>query len=308
MKFGKLADISQVQFELPSDPPANANLLSQLPKRTQAGRIYLGCTGWSMKEWVGEVYPKGTKAKDFLKAYGKQFNTIELNTTHYRIPNAAMVDKWYQETPADFRFCPKIPQSISHSRSIGLGTDLIPSFCQSISRLREKLGCCFMQMPPYFGLDRLQQLEAFLKAFPSEIPLAVEVRHESWFGEPNARDRLLNVLQSYQRSTVITDVAGRRDVAHMGLSNATAMVRFVGNGLHPTDYSRADEWIQRLKSWLQQGLYEVYFFPHEPDNMLAPQMAAYFAEQIKAHLPEVECRGPQLIEQQEEQGEQMRLF
>lgn len=308
MKFGKLADISQVDFQLPPDPPANASLLDQLPDRDGNGRIYIGCTGWSMKEWVGSFYPKETKAKAFLSAYGRQFNTIELNTTHYRIPTAAMVDKWYEETPSDFRFCPKIPQSISHSRNIGLGTDLIPSFCQSISQLQEKLGCCFLQMPPYFGIDRAPQLSSFLQAFPAEIPLAVEMRHKSWFERPKNRDTLLSMLNRFGRSAVITDVAGRRDVLHMGLSNATVVIRFVGNGLHDSDYTRTDKWLQRLKAWLAAGLHEVYFFPHEPDNLLAPQMAAYTYEQIQHLLPQVDCRGPVRLESQEDQGEQMRLF
>ena len=308
MKFGKLPDISQVNFQLPPDPHSNAALLRQLPAREDEGRVYIGCTGWSMKEWVGSFYPKGTKAKGFLRAYGQQFNTIELNTTHYRIPSAEMIDKWYRETPDDFRFCPKLPQSISHSRSIGLGTDLIPNFCQSISRLEEKLGCCFMQMPPYFGLDRAPQLETFLEAFPTEIPLAVEVRHESWFEQPKARDTLLDILERHRRSPVITDVAGRRDVLHMGLSNAAVLVRFVGNGLHESDYRRTDEWLQRLEEWLAAGLHEVYFFPHEPDNLLAPQMAAYTYKKVRERMPAAECRGPMRLNEGEDEGEQMRLF
>lgn len=307
MKFGKLPDISDVDFSLPADAPGNAQRLSALPANGAAPQLYIGCTGWSMKEWVGSVYPKGTKAKDYLKAYSLQFNTIELNTTHYRIPNAQTIDKWYRESTADFRFCPKVPQTISHSKSLGLGTDLIPTFCTAIAGLREKLGCCFLQLPPYFGADRQPQLEQFLQAFPAEIQLAVEVRHESWFNEQSL-EPMLNTLHRLQRSVVITDVAGRRDVLHMGVTNATAMVRFVGNGLHPTDYARAADWVGRLKQWAQQGVKEIYFFPHEPDNLLAPEMAAHFYEAVAEGIPAIQTRGPELSEPGDPKGEQMSLF
>ncbi|MCO6476580.1 MAG: DUF72 domain-containing protein [Phaeodactylibacter sp.] len=307
MKFGKLPDISGVDFRLPPDAPSTGPLLSGLPQREGRPLLFIGCTGWSMKEWVGKVYPRGAKAKDYLQAYSRQFNTIELNTTHYRIPDAHTIEKWYRESLPDFRFCPKIPQSISHSQNLGLGTGLIPSFSEAILGLQEKLGCCFMQMPPYFDIRRLPQLEKFLKAFPKEIPLAVELRHESWFDEPKNGEAVFSLLQAHNIATVITDVAGRRDVLHMRLTNGTAMVRFVGNGLHPTDYSRIDAWMERLSTWFNQGLREVYFFPHEPDNLLAPELAAYVLEKAREKAPTAATRGPSLIKE-EGQGEQMSLF
>lgn len=306
MKFGKLSSIEGVDFSLPPDASTNPKVLAKNPHQSRPTSIYLGCTGWSMKEWVGSVYPKGTRAKDFLHHYSRQFNTIELNTTHYRIPDQKTIQKWYEESADDFRFCPKIPQSISHSKRLGLGTDLIPAFTQAIAGLEEKLGCCFMQLPPYFKASQIQQLETFIGAFPSDLPLAIEVRHESWYSDKNKLEALLELLIDNGISFVITDVAGRRDVLHMAITSPIVMVRFVGNGLHPTDYRRADEWVQRLKSWIGPGLHEVYFFPHEPDNILAPEMTDYFAKAIQANIPKAIVRGPQLIEKDE--GEQMSLF
>ncbi|MCB0564293.1 MAG: DUF72 domain-containing protein [Phaeodactylibacter sp.] len=307
MKFGKLSDISGVDFTLPPDAPQAGPLLGSLPQREGPPLLFIGCTGWSMKEWIGKVYPKGTKAKDFLRVYSRQFNTIELNTTHYRIPSAEMIEKWYQESSPDFRFCPKIPQSISHSQSLGLGTELIPSFCEAILGLKEKLGCCFLQLPPHFDIRRLSQLEKFLKSFPREISLAIELRHESWFNNPQNREAVFSMLQGYGTATVITDVAGRRDVLHMRPTSGTALVRFVGNNLHPTDYSRIDQWMERLASWFENGLREAFFFPHEPDNLLAPELAAYVLEQAQKRMPEIESRGPEFI-QEEGNGQQMSLF
>jgi uncharacterized protein YecE (DUF72 family) len=72
------------------------------------------------------------------------------------------------------------------------------------------------------------------------------------------------------------------------------MVRFVGNGLHPSDYSRIDEWVGRLKEWAEQGISEIYFFPHEPDNLLAPDLSVYLLEKIQKEIPSSTVRGPRL--------------
>ncbi len=306
MKFGKLADISQVDFKLPDDPSSNESILSRQPKvDEQLPRFDIGCTGWSMKEWVGSVYPPGTKTKDYLRQYSRQFNTIELNTTHYRIPSTEMIQKWYSESADDFRFCPKIPQTISHSRDLGMGRPETLVFCEAVQGLEEKLGCCFMQLPPYFGMDRLPLLDQFLERFPNHIPLAIELRHESWFGPEQGMQKAIDCFEKHAVATVITDVAGRRDVLHMGLSHSTTMIRFVGNGLHPTDYSRIDEWVKRLSLWIDQGLQHIYFFPHEPDNLLAPELADYLAKKVAEEL-QVICRGPNLSTGAE--GKQISLF
>jgi len=301
MKFGKLAQIEDVDFSLPPDHPKTGPALANLPARTGAMAIYLGCTGWSMKDWVGTVYPAKTPAKGYLEAYGRQFNTIELNTTHYRIPTMETVDRWLNETPADFRFCPKVPQVISHSHDLGLQSDSLKAFIRVIGRMESRLGCCFIQLPPHFASGKAELLLSFLRAWPAELPLAVEFRHASWFaGEPGEANAMFDKMEELNgKHTVITDVAGRRDVLHMRLTGTLALIRFVGNGLHPTDYERADAWVQRLVSWAEQGLHELYFFPHQPDNVKAPQMAAYLLEKLQAagldrvRGPRIQPRNPQ---------------
>ena len=303
MKFGKLPDISGVDFSLPADPNGNHSFLQNLNAPSDTATVYIGCTGWSMKEWVGRVYPPGTKSGDFLKEYAKQFNTIELNTTHYRIPSFSTIERWYKESTPDFRFCPKIPQSISHKANLGLDGPEIALFAESVSGLQEKLGPCFMQFPPYFDTDRFMLLERFLNAFPTTIKLAVELRHASWF-EPHATERLSNLLRQEKIGWVITDVAGRRDVLHQQLTHDFAMVRFVGNGLDPTDYNRIDDWVTQIQNWTSQGLPEVFFFTHEPDNILAPDLSLYLRDQLVAKTS-LETRGPSFFG--EDQG-QMTLF
>ncbi len=301
MKFGKVDSLANVDFRLPPDTPQNLALLAAA-SYTLGPALYLGPTGYNTKEWVGKWYPAGAKEKDFLRYYGQQFNTIEHNTTHYRIPDAATVTRWREETPDDFRFCPKIPQTISHAQDMGLHDGQIPFFAEMIRGLEEKLGCCFLQLPPYFSIRELPVLRRFLEVFPDDVPLAVEVRHESFFEHPNAAEAFFKMLTDYGVSSVITDVAGRRDVCHMRLTNERVLIRFVGNGLHPSDFTRIQAWAERLQGWYDAGLQEVFFFTHEPENVLAPDLAAYCVETFSARLPGIAMRGPRPVAPPARQG------
>ena len=292
MDFGKLPSVDYVDFSLPPEPSQNATVLEALPPRLGPPAIYLGATGYNMKAWAGRWSPAGAKDKAFLEYYCRQFNTIEHNTTHYRIPDAATVARWRDETPADFRYCPKIPQTISHARDLGLSGREIQLFTDAIRDLGDRLGCCFIQLPPHFNTRQLPVLARFLEAFPADIPLAVEARHASFFQPTLPAEDFFNLLHTHGVSTVITDVAGRRDVCHLRLTTGTVLIRFVGNSLHPTDFSRIDEWAGRLAHWFGQGLHRAYFFCHEPDNLLAPDLALYAGQVFSDAIPGLQVRAP----------------
>ena len=290
MKFGRTDNLAAVNFEFPVEPLANRARLDRYELGPGQGkpRVYIGATGWSMKEWIGKWYPAKTKSADFLREYGKQFNTIELNTTHYRIPTPELTQRWYEAVPADFRFCPKVPQTISHRNDFGMPAGTLQQFVASLDGLKEKMGCAFMQLPPYFDASKLKLLEIFLDRWPSLLPLAVEVRHASWFADPFATEALMDALAARRVAAVITDVSGRRDVLHNYVTAPRTMVRFVGNGLRPTDFSRMEAWADKLKEW---NLPETYFFPHQPDNILSPDASAWLARHLEA-AGFAETRGP----------------
>lgn len=302
MKFAKLPSVDNVDFSLPPEPVQNAAILAELP-RPAAQTIYIGATGYNMKPWVGVLYPFGAKDREFLRHYGTQFNTIEHNTTHYRIPDAATVTRWREETPADFRYCPKIPQTISHAGDLGISSGLIPMFCQAIAGLEEKTGCCFMQLPPHFTTRDLPRLQQFMYRWDTNIPLAVEARHESFFEHTAAAEQFFQLLKEHRVATVITDVAGRRDVCHMRLTHHHVLIRFVGNELHPSDFDRVEAWAGRLKAWMDAGLQDVYFFAHEPEDLLVPELAEFTVKVLSEKMPGVKTRGPKKVG-----GQQGSLF
>lgn len=316
MDFGKLKDISNTDFTLPPDAPANIRILAKSERsKAEKVRIYVGCTGWAMKEWVGKTYPIGAKSTNFLKHYGLQFNTIELNTTHYHTPSAATVRAWAAAVPTDFRFCPKLLQAVSHSADLGLNHAETATFLDAIAYFEDKLGNCFMQLPPFFKWQQLNILEQFFKKFyhrfNANIPFAVEIRHESWFETPKYSHDFFQLLAHFGVSTVITDVAGRRDVLHQRLTTPTALIRFVGNAtpqaLHETDKIRIDKWVDQIKIWIDAGLSTLYFFTHQPDNLLAPELAAYTCQKMESIFGKANIllRGVKFFD---EQPPQLTLF
>ncbi len=281
MDFGKLASIDKVNFTLPPDHPDTQTILTQSIPLSAEPRVYVGCPVWSAKEWVGRWYPAAAKEKDFLYHYARQFNTIELNTTHYRIPDMDTIERWYEAASQDFTFCPKWPQQISHDALLTNTESATKAFGEAILGLREKLGISFLQLPPGFSLRQDTILQRFIEMLSPKVPLAVEFRHPDWFSNKPEVLRMMDILRENGVGMVMSDVAGRRDVLHMHLTTSMAMIRFVGNGLHPTDYQRIDEWTDRLKQWFDQGLQTLYFFIHEPDpNTLSPDLSVYLIRQL----------------------------
>ncbi|MEM1137720.1 MAG: DUF72 domain-containing protein [Bacteroidota bacterium] len=284
MKFGKLYDLEQADFSFPAVHKETERLFSGLPQQKSIEttcEILIGCPAWSSKDWIGKIYPAGAKSKDFLKYYGKSFDTIELNTTYYRTPDLATIERWKSMVPKSFRFCPKISQQISHYRRLKNVKQLTEDFCEAFVHLEELLGVFFLQLPPNFSTSETHKLEEFIHLFPKGYQLAVEFRHESWFAQSSFFDRVCMLLEEKNMLTCITDVAGRRDVLHQRLTTNEMMLRFVGNDLHPTDFKRIDDWVKQIYRLAKAGLEKVYFFIHEPDDIDCPELGNYLAKKFK---------------------------
>lgn len=304
MKFGKLSDhslVEQVDFSIPPDDEHLSEVLGENPRDFMA---YVGCPMWGNKGWIGKLYPKGTPQNEFLSHYARSFNTIELNTTHYRVPKAEIAQRWQEMASSGFLFCPKIPQTISHYRKLINCEAEIQRFVETVRLFGEHLGCSFVQLHESFGPELMENLERFLLDFPDDLPLAMEFRNGFWFREQELIPEARALLEAHGVSPVITDVSGRRDVCHVSLTNRMAMIRFVGNALHETDYSRTDAWMDRIEKWVRMGLEKLYFFVHEPDDTFAPEMGTYVIEQLNQRFGmNLAIPGIHLLP-----GSQMQLF
>ncbi|MEJ7660724.1 MAG: DUF72 domain-containing protein [Hymenobacter sp.] len=181
MDFGRLPDLRYVDFRLPPTTPTRPACWPA-PRPTYPPRLYVGCPIWTNKEWLGSYFPLGVEGTRFSALYAQQFNSIELNTTHYRIPDAPTGRRWREAVGPGFKFCPKLPRSISHERELYNTDDLTLTLhaapCRSWATTWAR---CFLQLPPHFGPEHLPRLERFLLDWPADVPLAVELRHPRWF-------------------------------------------------------------------------------------------------------------------------------
>ncbi|AHI05477.1 hypothetical protein BDW_04845 [Bdellovibrio bacteriovorus W] len=282
MEFGKIHNIENVNWSLPEDDPQTHTFLNSLPKDSEC-KFYVGAPSWGASEWLGRIYPPKTKAADFLFHYSRNFNCIELNTTHYRIPTTEMVKNWCRQVPDEFHFCPKIFKDISHARNGLRNKELLKEQYRSLSDFSQNLGPSFIQLPPYFTYENKAELFRFLEAWPSEFELLLEFRDPSWFSGNRILEPLVLYLQKKNIGIVMTDVAGRRDVLHLSVSAPFSMLRFIGNDLHTSDFERSLAWSLKIAEWKEFGLKKFYFMVHEADLSLVPEMADRVIEDLNSH-------------------------
>ena len=287
MKFGQVEDPSNIDFTLPKDHQKTSEILKKSTSKNL--EISIGCAKWNKTDLKG-FYPKGTK--DELTYYGTQFNSIELNATFYGMPSPEQVQTWKEKTPAEFKFFPKITNTVSHFRRLLNITDVVTQFATAVLNFDEKLGMVFLQLHDNFKPKDYERLEKFVQDWPKEVPLAIELRNNEWFTDEEIFNKTCELFEKHQITNIIVDTAGRRDMLHMRLTTPVAFIRYVGANAE-SDYTRLDDWIERIKIWKEEGLEKLYFFVHQNIEKASPLLSAYFIENLNKefgtsiHIPEM---------------------
>jgi uncharacterized protein YecE (DUF72 family) len=296
MEFGKVTpeEFEKVDFSLPPDRQETTRIL-RAQKRTGKPEVYVGCAKWGRKDWVGKIYPKGTKEADFLKLYAQNFNSIELNASFYRMPSFSQAAEWKDKTTPGFLFCPKFSDKISHIKRLKDAQEITDRFLQGIRGFGDTLGPALLMPHPAMSSKHIDVIEAYLNTIPKEIKVFVELRHLEWFSNPEAFARITDIFERLNTGFVMIDTAGRRDALHMRLTTPEAFIRFQGYALHPTDYSRVDAWVQRIKQWIEMEIQKVFFFMHQEDERNSPELAKYVIQQLNKHCG-TSIHEPQFVE------------
>ncbi|MBI5838329.1 MAG: DUF72 domain-containing protein [Candidatus Eisenbacteria bacterium] len=204
--------------------------------------LRLGTSSWSSADWVGPFYPPGTPPREYLSFYATRYDTVEVDSTWYRVPRASMVDGWRDSTPGGFAFAAKVPRSITHEKALVDCAEDMAGFVKVMERLGEKLGPLLLQFeyvakgkdPDEYrtGAGFLSRLEAFLPSLPSGHRFVVEVRNETWLGP-----RLLDMLRARNVSLALTAYFTMPAAGHWmklvdqagGPPGEIAYVRFLGH-------------------------------------------------------------------------------
>lgn len=220
------------------------------------GQARVGCSGWSYRDWRGVVYPADLPARRWFEWYAEHFDTVELNTTFYRLPAASTVDGWARQAPAGFTFAAKVGQFGSHRMKLRDAASWLPRHLERIERLGPSLGPNLVQLPPRWRRDT-GRLEDLLSVAPRRIRWAVELREPSWL-----HDDVFEVLRRHGAALCIHDLLADHpwertaDFTYVRFHGPQALVR-----KYEGRYGGRRLWrpAARLRSWLDDGV-DVYAY------------------------------------------------
>jgi uncharacterized protein YecE (DUF72 family) len=143
--------------------------------------VRIGCSGWNYADWRGRVYPKGCPQRRWLAHYATLFDTVEVNTTFYRLARPEAVGRWLEATPPDFLFTVKASRYLTHMKRLGDMERGVERLYAGIAPLAEspRMGPMLWQLPEQFRRDD-DRLEFALDRLPPGRH-CFEFRHPSWF-------------------------------------------------------------------------------------------------------------------------------
>ena len=229
------------------------------PARERAHDLRIGCWGWHYAHWRnGVFYPPRCATRHWLEFYARHFDTVEVNTTFYRLPREASVARWVAETPPGFAFAVKVSRYVTHIKRLLEVERHLPLLYARIRPLlrSEKMGPLLWQLPPNFACD-LDRLAGALEHTHDGHQHAFEFRHASWF-----REETYTLLREHGVALVIGD---RPQVNHFQAHELTAGFTFVrfhsGSRGRNGNYSHGelDEWAERLDRWRREVDVYAYF-------------------------------------------------
>jgi uncharacterized protein YecE (DUF72 family) len=224
---------------------------------------WVGTSGWSYDHWDGVLYPPGTPPAHRLGVYVQEFETVELNASHYRWPRSTSFASWRRRLPPGFRMSVKAPRGLTHAKRLYSPETWVDRIVSSWHELGDRRAVLLVQLPPTFERDDAR-LAWFLDQLPWWVHVAVEMRHASWHA-----DEVFDLLQRRDASYCVMSGAGLPC-----LLRATSSVVYVR--LHgPSDEwlyggSYSDEalgwWADRVREWEGSG-HEVYaYFNNDGDG------------------------------------------
>jgi uncharacterized protein YecE (DUF72 family) len=144
-------------------------------------QIYIGTSGWTYDDWSGRFYPPEVKGAERLVFYARQFDTVEVNATFYRVPYQTMINAWNRKLDPSFHLVVKGSRTITHLKKLKDCQEPLRAFLDRVLQLRT-LKVILWQLPPSLHKN-IDRLDNFLSQLPQTVRHAVEFRHQSWWDE-----------------------------------------------------------------------------------------------------------------------------
>ncbi len=267
-------------------------------------RCYIGLPQWQHPLWHADR-PNGLTA---LRRYATHFGSVEGNTSFYGAPKKETLERWLENTPDEFRFCFKVPRTISHNVPLHQRGDELLAFLDSLAFAKPRLGIIWLQLSDKLGPESLPALQMLFDNLPDGFNFGLEVRHKAFFDKGNAERSLNALLIKHQVNRVMFDtrllfanrardletLEAQRKKPHVPLhviaTGQYPMVRFIS----PMDTQLADhalkQWAAKVSAWIAEGKHPMVFF-HTPNNDTSPHLAGQFqsllVQELKDYQPAI---------------------
>jgi len=228
------------------------------------GTVRIGCSGWEYKHWRGDFYPAEIPKTQWFETYARRFDTVEINNSFYRLPEASTFARWAERAPPGFLYAVKASRFLTHMKKLKEPEEPVHRLFTRMKPLARRLGPVLYQLPPNFKVDRAR-LEHFLQVLPKRIRHVVEFRDPSWY-----TDDVTMLLERYGAARCLHDMKGSATARER--VGPFVYVRFHGasgtySGGYPED--RLRRWAEWLHEQRRTGI-DVY---------------AYFNNDIGGHAP-----------------------
>ncbi len=186
------------------------------------GQAHVGCSGWNYPHWRGAVYPEDLAAKRWFGWYADHLDSVELNTTFYRLPAIATARGWGEQAPPGFVYAVKLGQYASHRKKLADPERWLANHLSRLEALGRSAGPTLAQLPPHWRRN-VARLDEFLAAWPRGHRLAVELRDPSW-----RHDETYRVLADHHAALCVHDLHDAHAFREPVLTTDWAYLRFHG--------------------------------------------------------------------------------
>ena len=218
--------------------------------------VRIGTSGWVYQHWRGLFYPRDLPQPEWFAHYAREFDTVEVNNSFYRLPSETAFDAWREQAPPGFLYAVKASRYLTHMKKLKDPEGPLKLFFERVGRLGPTLGPVLYQLPPRWRLD-LPRFEHFLAALPPGYRHVVEFREASWLTEP-----AFALMERHGVAHCLHDM--RPLQVPPRVTAPLVYVRFHGDPDHPAylgnyDLPTLEAWAARIADWRRQGL-DVYAY------------------------------------------------
>ncbi|GJL48952.1 MAG: hypothetical protein NPIRA01_01790 [Nitrospirales bacterium] len=240
------------------------------------GKIYIGTSGWSYDDWIGNFYPDDLKKDQVLPFYANLFDTVEVNNSFYHLPDKNTVKRWCALTPKNFIFSCKASRFITHMKKLKDPKEGLRHLFDSINFFGNKLGPILFQLPGNWRFDK-QRLKMFLHTLPPEYRYTFEFRDPRWLCQA-----VYDLLAQHNCALCVYDYKGYRSPDTV----TTDFVYLRLHGPHPTPYTGTYDgrtlsgYAKKIKRWADEGK-TIYCYFDNDQKSCAPHDAQKLRNSLK---------------------------